>query len=202
MMAADGAALQHRGMKIRTTQTADGERMRHDPLRFHRAHRDKGAFGEGFVPRMAERVADAMGTVQFVIVSTVVILAWVVVNHVAGFLSHSWHGLLHGQGFDPAPFILLNLVFSAVAYYSASMVMIAQKTQAKRDLVREQADAEHREDLARTQCALIEQNTQLTEQVHQLTIDLHALICDPKPTAAHGGLAENGDHPAAPSAGA
>jgi uncharacterized membrane protein len=146
-------------------------------MRFHRGHRDKGAFGQGFVPRLAEKVADAMGTVQFVLGSTTVILAWILVNHGIHFLSDSWHGLLNGQGFDPAPFILLNLVFSAVAYYSASMVMIAQKTQAKRDLAREEADALHREDLARTQCELIERNTQLTEDVHRLTVEVHELIC-------------------------
>jgi uncharacterized membrane protein len=147
-----------------------------DPLRYHRGHRDKGAFGEGFVPRLAEKVADAMGTVQFVLVSTVVIVAWVLVNHVVSFLATSWQGLLHGKGFDPAPFILLNLVFSAVAYYSASMVMIAQKTQAKRDQAREKADAEHREDLAATQAELIRQNTTLTEDVHRLTVEVHALL--------------------------
>jgi uncharacterized membrane protein len=150
--------------------------MKQDPLRYHRAHRGKGAFGEGFVPRMAERVADAMGTVQFVLISTLVIIAWVLVNHVAQFLSTSWEGLLHGRGFDPAPFILLNLVFSAVAYYSASMVMIAQKTQAKRDLAREEADAKHREELAGNQMGLLEQNTELTEQVHRLTKEVHALV--------------------------
>jgi len=149
---------------------------RRDPLRFHRGHRSKSAFGEGFVPRTAEKVADAMGTVQFVLISTAVIIAWVLVNHVTRFLSNSWHGLLHGQGFDPAPFILLNLVFSAVAYYSASMVMIAQKTQAKRDLAREEADANHREDLAQAQVELIEQNTRLTEDVHRLTQEIHRLV--------------------------
>jgi uncharacterized membrane protein len=117
-----------------------------------------------------------MGTVQFVLTSTVVIVAWVFVNHVVTFLSNSWDGLLHGRGFDPAPFILLNLVFSAVAYYSASMVMIAQKTQAKRDLFREEADAKHREELASNQVSLIEQNTELTEKVHQLTKEVHALL--------------------------
>jgi uncharacterized membrane protein len=101
----------------------------------------------------------------------------VLVNHVAHFLSDSWHGLLHGRGFDPAPFILLNLVFSAVAYYSASMVMIAQKTQAKRDLAREEADARHREDIANRQTELINQNTALTEQVHELTKQVHELVC-------------------------
>jgi uncharacterized membrane protein len=147
-----------------------------DPLRYHHAHRGKGAFGDGFVPRLAEKVADTMGTVQFVLVSTVVIIAWVLVNHVVGFLSHSWDGLLHGRGFDPAPFILLNLVFSAVAYYSASMVMIAQKTQSKRDLLREEADAKHREELAGNARKLILQNTELTEQVHRLTKEVHTLV--------------------------
>jgi uncharacterized membrane protein len=100
----------------------------------------------------------------------------VLVNHVVGFLGHSWNGLMHGRGFDPAPFILLNLVFSAVAYYSASMVMIAQKTQARRDLAHEKADAVHREELARIQVDLIEQNTALTAQVHKLAEEIHALV--------------------------
>ncbi len=137
------------------------------------------------MPRLAEKVADAMGTVQFVVVSTVVIIAWVLVNHVVQFLTTSWNGLLHGRGFDPAPFILLNLVFSAVAYYSASMVMIAQKTQARRDALREKADAEHREDLARQQVALIEQNTRLTKEVHQLAQQIHLLVS--APAGAQGG---------------
>ena len=158
--------------------------MKRDPLRFHRAHRGDRAFGEGFVPRVAEKVADAMGTVQFVVISTAVIVAWVLVNHAVAFLGNSWNGLLHGRGFDPAPFILLNLVFSAVAYYSASMVMIAQKTQARRDLVREEDDARHREDLAQTQVELIKQNTALTEEVHRLTKQVHDLLM--RDAAAHG----------------
>ena len=155
--------------------------MLKDPLRFHRTHRNRGAFGDGLVPRVAERVADAMGTVQFVIGSSMIIAGWLIVNGVVGFLSHAWSGLLHGHGFDPAPFILLNLVFSAVAYYSASMVMIAQKSQAKRDLTREEDDAAHREDLARTQADLIEQNTELTRQIHRLTLEVHSLVCTGRP---------------------
>lgn len=130
---------------------------------------------------MAERVADAMGSGQFVLISTFVIFAWLGVNHVTRFLASSWSGLLHGRGFDPAPFILLNLLFSAVAYYSASMVMIAQKTQAKRDLAREKADALHREDLAATQRALIEQNTRLTEDVHRLSTEIRHLLSGDAP---------------------
>ncbi len=147
-----------------------------DPLRFHQGHRNMGAFGEGFVPRTAEKIADAMGTVQFVLASTVVIIAWVLVNGVMKFLTDSYQGLLKGQGFDPAPFILLNLVFSAVAYYSASMVMIAQKTQARRDQAREEADAKHREELAAAQVALILQNTDRTADLQRLTSEIHSFL--------------------------
>ncbi len=160
-----------------------------DPLRHHRLHRGKGAFGDGFVPRLAEKVADTMGTVQFVVASTLVIITWVLVNHVVTFLRTSYDGLLHGRGFDPAPFILLNLVFSAVAYYSASMVMIAQKAQAHRDQAREEADATHREELAATQAELIQQNTTLTEDVHRLTEQIHALLV--RSDNASGALGES-----------
>lgn len=163
-----------------------------DPLRFHHGHRSKGAFGEGLVPRIAEKIADAMGTVQFVLASTLVIIAWVVLNGVVKFLTDSYQGLLKGQGFDPAPFILLNLVFSAVAYYSASMVMIAQKTQARRDQAREEADAKHREELAATQVTLIQQNTDLTADVQRLTSEIHALVVS---GAARAGAASLGASP-------
>jgi uncharacterized membrane protein len=158
-----------------------------DPLRFHRGHLGRGPFGEGFVARLAEKTADMMGSVQFVVASTVVILGWLLVNHVGKFLADSFHGLLTGRGFDPAPFILLNLVFSAVAYYSASMVMIAQKVQARRDDAKVQADARHREDLARMNADLIRQNTVITEQIHQLALQMHALMWQ---------SAEDGDKPA------
>ena len=74
-----------------------------------------------------------MGTVAFLVISSVIILGWVLVNHVVQFLDSSWHGLLNGKGFDPAPFILLNLVFSAVAFYTGALVIIAQKAQTRTD---------------------------------------------------------------------
>ncbi len=170
------------GMDVEAMEAA----VNADPLRHHRRYHVGGAFGQGWVARAAERVADAMGSVQFVIASTVVIVSWLLVNDVVRFLHNSWVGLLHGRGFDPAPFILLNLVFSAVAYYSASMVMIAQKAQAKRDLDREAADAHHREELAQNQMLLLARNTELTEQVHRLTREIHVLVAAPG-VAPHDG---------------
>jgi uncharacterized membrane protein len=116
-----------------------------------------------------------MGTVGFLVVSSAVILGWVLTNHVVHFLSNSWTGLLNGHGFDPAPFILLNLVFSAVAFYTGALVIIAQKAQTRTDRANEEAAAKHRDELAQFQSDLLQKNTDLTEQIHVLAERLRAL---------------------------
>jgi uncharacterized membrane protein len=125
--------------------------------------------------RVSEAVASGMGTVAFLVVSSMVILGWVLANHVVHFLSGAWTGLLNGNGFDPAPFILLNLVFSAVAFYTGALVIIAQKAQTRTDKANEEAAAKHRDELAQSQSDLLEKNTYLTEQIHTLTEKLSAL---------------------------
>jgi uncharacterized membrane protein len=104
-----------------------------------------------------------------------VILAWVLANHVIMFLRTSWTGLLDGKGFDPAPFILLNLVFSAVAFYTGALVIIAQKAQTRTDQANELAAAKHRDELGQSQSDLLEKNTDLTVQIHALAEKLSAL---------------------------
>jgi uncharacterized membrane protein len=161
-----------------------------DPLRHHKhyAHSEHGASpyagGSSFMERVSEAVASGMGTVGFLLVSSGVILAWVLTNHVIHFLSNSWKGLLNGAGFDPAPFILLNLVFSAVAFYTGALVIIAQKAQTRTDKANEEAAAKHRDELAQTQTDLLQRNTELTEQIHtlteklsELTAEVHAATC-------------------------
>src|SRR5207253_5290929 len=96
-------------------------------------------------------------------------------NHVIHFLSNSWTGLINGKGFDPAPFILLNLVFSAVAFYSGALVIIAQKAQTRTDKANEEAASKHRDELAQSQTELLQKNTDLTEQIHTLTEKMNAL---------------------------
>jgi uncharacterized membrane protein len=163
-----------------------------DPLR-HYAHYAEGdskassspyAGGSSFMERVSEAVASGMGTVGFLLISSGVIIAWVLANHVIHFLSNSWTGLLNGQGFDPAPFILLNLVFSAVAFYTGALVIIAQKAQTRTDKANEEAAAKHRDELAQFQTDLLQKNTDLTEQIHTLsqklstlTEEVHAATC-------------------------
>ena len=152
-----------------------------DPLRHHTHYTDSKhgpspyAGGSSFMERVSEAVASGMGTVGFLIVSSALILGWVLSNHVVHFLSNSWKGLLNGSGFDPAPFILLNLVFSAVAFYTGALVIIAQKAQTRTDKANEEASAKHREELNQQMLKLLQQNTDVTEQIHTLTEKLHKL---------------------------
>jgi uncharacterized membrane protein len=152
-----------------------------DPLRHYTHYQRKGANaspyagGSSFMERVSEAVASGMGTVGFLIVSSVLILGWVLSNHLIHFLSASWTGLLNGKGFDPAPFILLNLVFSAVAFYTGALVIIAQKAQTRTDKANEEAAAKHRDELAQFQTDLLQKNTDLTEQIHTLAEQLTAL---------------------------
>ena len=167
-----------------TTETTEGQKPQKDPLRFHRAHQTEGVFGDSFMERMSEEVASGMGTVQFIVISTVIIIAWVFVNHAVAFLEHAWKGLKDGQGFDPEPWILLNLLFSMVAFYTGALVIIAQKSQAKKDAAKEIADAKHREELASIHSQMLQENTDLTKRVVELTDqverfakEIHNAVC-------------------------
>src|ERR1700676_5487630 len=151
------------------------------PLRHHAHYAESAhgpspyAGGSSFMERVSEAVASGMGTVAFLLISSAVILVWVMVNHLVGFLEVSYDGLKTGKGFDPAPFILLNLVFSAVAFYTGALVIIAQKAQTRTDKANEEAAAEHRDELAQSQVDLLQKNTDLTVQIHALAEQLHSL---------------------------
>ena len=168
-----------------TTTVPDQQQQRPtmDPMRFHlhyqhaRGKRRGSPYagGSSFMERFSEAVASGMGTVAFLVVSSALILAWVLSNHLITFLHDSWTGLLNGKGFDPAPFILLNLVFSAVAFYTGALVIIAQKAQTRTDKANEEAAAKHRDELAQVQADLLTRNTDLTEQIHTLSQKMSTL---------------------------
>jgi uncharacterized membrane protein len=81
--------------------------------------------------RVADAVAAMMGSWSFIIVQSIVLAVWIVVNVIA-WLDH-W---------DPYPFILLNLALSFQAAYAAPFIMISQNRQAERD--RHQAEEDYR----------------------------------------------------------
>ena len=79
-----------------------------------------------FGDRLADRVASFGGSWTFLICFAVALLAWVFLNSV----------MLAG-GFDPYPYILLNLFLSMLASIQAPIIMMSQNRHAIRD--REQA---------------------------------------------------------------
>lgn len=94
---------------------------------WHQEHRDERTFGQ----RVADATARALGSWTFIIAQTLFVFAWIGVN-----LTAWW------RHWDPYPFILLNLMFSVQAAYSAPIIMMSQNRQAERD--RYQANADYR----------------------------------------------------------
>ena len=88
-------------------------------------HREKLSFGQ----RIADKVANGMGSWAFIIGQTIFVIIWMTLN-VIGFIRH-W---------DVYPFILLNLIFSTQAAYAAPIIMMAQNRQSERDRLQAQAD--------------------------------------------------------------
>lgn len=152
-----------------------------NPLRHHTHYKTGGdkespyAGGSSFMERLSETVASGMGTVSFIIVSLVVILGWVFANGAAHYISQTVSNIGHGRQFDREPWILLNLIFSAVAFFTGALVIIAQKAQTRTDKANEEASAKHREELSTLHTQMLKENTDLTKQVHTLTEQLTKL---------------------------
>jgi uncharacterized membrane protein len=68
--------------------------------------------------RIADRVAETMGSWTFIIIQTIILIIWIALN-VAGFV----------QKWDHYPFILLNLGLSFQAAYAAPFIMMSQNRQ-------------------------------------------------------------------------
>ncbi len=92
---------------------------------WHDAHKETLGFGQ----RLADNVANGMGSWYFIIIQTILVVLWMGLN-VLAFTKH-W---------DIYPFILLNLVFSTQAAYAAPIIMMAQNRQNERDRAHAEAD--------------------------------------------------------------
>jgi uncharacterized membrane protein len=140
-----------------------------EPKKTDRLHEERerfrSAFGSDAFGRTAERCARFFGTPQYIIGQSVVVVIWIALNSFA--VAFQW---------DPYPFILLNLAFSTQAAYAAPLILLAQTRQASRDQVHAEASTKHMEDLALANQKLLNENTQLTEQIHKLAEDIHARV--------------------------
>lgn len=83
-----------------------------------------------FGQRVADKVADFGGSWTFIISFSVFLFLWIVVNMY-------W---LANKGFDPYPFILLNLILSCLAAMQAPVIMMSQNRQEEKDRERAKND--------------------------------------------------------------
>ncbi|MEO5892812.1 MAG: DUF1003 domain-containing protein [Ferruginibacter sp.] len=94
-------------------------------ITWHDKHIDSSSRGD----RLADSVANGMGSWKFIILQSIFVLIWMGLN-VIGLMEH-W---------DPYPFILLNLIFSTQAAYAAPIIMMSQNRQSQRDRIQAKED--------------------------------------------------------------
>lgn len=106
--------------------------------------------------RTAEAVAKVVGSWRFIAAQSLAIALWVIFNQMRQ--SPHW---------DPYPFILMNLVLSMQAAYTAPMIMMAQNREARRDRYLAQTsyvEITHTEsDVLRLHELMLDQNNKLDE---------------------------------------
>jgi uncharacterized membrane protein len=80
--------------------------------------------------RVADKVADTIGSWPFIITQTIILLTWIALNVT----------LRPDQRWDIYPFILLNLALSFQAAYSGPVIMMSQNRQASKDRLAAEID--------------------------------------------------------------
>ncbi|MEO9004953.1 MAG: DUF1003 domain-containing protein [Ginsengibacter sp.] len=80
--------------------------------------------------RWADRIATFGGSWKFLGIFGLFLLGWMLLN--------IWW--LHNKGFDPYPFILLNLILSCIAAVQAPVIMMSQNRQEEKDRERSKND--------------------------------------------------------------
>ncbi len=85
---------------------------------------------ETLAQRLADKVAAFGGSWKFIISFSVVLILWICFNAL----------VLGNKGFDPYPFILLNLILSCLAALQAPVIMMSQNRQEEKDRQRAKND--------------------------------------------------------------
>ena len=86
----------------------------------------KLTFGE----RLSDQIASFGGSWRFIILFGIILVLWIILNA----------ALLVNRGFDPYPFILLNLILSCLAAMQAPIIMMSQNRAELRDRLRSEND--------------------------------------------------------------
>ena len=128
----------------------------------HTRSKSELTFGE----KAADIMRNGFGSWTFVGTFAIVLVVWMGINSYV--LTH----VAHGHGFDPYPYILLNLCLSCLAALQGAFILIAQKRadRISAELATSHYDETHKLD------TLLQQNTELTQKVAELTQLTHDIV--------------------------
>ena len=123
--------------------------------------------------RMADVVARTVGSWRFILIQSGLIVVWITGNVLTG--SHAW---------DPYPFILLNLLLSFQAAYTAPAIMMSQNRQSELDRRHAETDyevnvkAELEIELLHEKVDLLREQElkALADSVHRLSKQIETLV--------------------------
>jgi uncharacterized membrane protein len=107
--------------------------------------------------RIADKVTGFLGSWRFLILQTILVLAWIAGN-----------AYLLSKPFDPYPFILLNLAFSTQAAYAAPLILLAGNRTAQRDRMTLEHAAEEGDIEEAQNKRLLRGNTEILKHVQGL----------------------------------
>ena len=146
------SAIQRRAAERHITPHAG----RHLRQAIARARARRRSPGPSRRPSLGERLADAVaatvGSWRFIVVQSLLLGSWIVGNALVG--RDAW---------DPYPFILLNLLLSFQAAYTAPIIMMSQNRAA--DLDRDRATADYQVNIrAEAEIALLHEKVDLMRQ--------------------------------------
>ena len=127
--------------------------------------------------RLADKIAGHIGSWRFLIIQSIAVLCWIALNVI---------GLI--AGWDPYPFVLLNLLFSVQAAYTGPVLLLSQNRSAQHDRIMAELDFsnnEKAEQLVEAVLSEVLRNSQATLAIaKQLGIEL-------KPLAEHESALED-----------
>jgi uncharacterized membrane protein len=118
--------------------------------------------------RIADRVTGFMGSWNFIVIQTVIVLLWIAGN-----------AYLLTKPFDPYPFILLNLAFSTQAAYAAPLILLAGNRASLRDRLTLEHAADEADIEEEQNTRLLTGNTEILKKVaalEQRILDLEKSI--------------------------
>ncbi len=111
--------LEHTVMKKFKERTTISDKLEEDQV-------EVPTFGQ----RMADHVATFGGSWTFIGYFGLILVVWISINVV----------VFYNKGFDPYPFILLNLILSCIAALQAPVIMMSQNRQNEKDRERSKKD--------------------------------------------------------------